>query len=140
MTEDSVAGQPNDDDDHDELSDTDPSPLVDELSDRPVLVISTRVDDAGLVIVLGGELDMNEAQRLSDEVQEALSSGVMVVGLDLGDLTFIDSGGLQAVLAAKEEVERRGAVFRLESMSPAVARVVQMTGVEQHLPPEDIEA
>jgi anti-anti-sigma factor len=109
----------------------------DELSGEPALTISTHLDGSRAVVALSGELDLNGVPHLLDEVRQALAPDVEEVGIDLRDLRFIDSAGIQGVLSARQQIQDAGATFRVVGMSPTVARVVAMAGVESLLPSED---
>ena len=55
------------------------------------------------------------------------------VVLDLGEVTFVDSTGLSALMDAHFEAERAGCAFSIRRPSKAVRRVVALAGVERVL-------
>jgi anti-sigma B factor antagonist len=57
-----------------------------------------------------------------------------VLTLDLRGLTFIDSTGLQAIIAASQECEKLAAEFRLIPGPPAIQRVFEIVGLIERLP------
>ncbi|MGH2718752.1 MAG: STAS domain-containing protein [Actinomycetota bacterium] len=76
---------------------------------------------------LVGELDISTASLLEEALHEPTSLGGDVV-LDLSELSFIDSTGLQALLALGRDLGQGGRLV-LHSLSPAVARVFELTGL-----------
>jgi anti-sigma B factor antagonist len=75
-------------------------------------------------IVLVGELDLATAPRLA----EALRTLTTHVVVDLRQLTFIDSTGLQLLLRGNEAARRRELRFGLIAGPPAVQRIFELTG------------
>ena len=47
-----------------------------------------------------GDVDMAVADRLQDVITAHLSNGAVRVVVDLGDVTFLDSSGIRALLLA----------------------------------------
>lgn len=76
-----------------------------------------------LRVLAAGELDLDGGDRLEALVRELLERGYGVT-LDLSAVTFLDSSGLGALIALSQG---DGAVV-VEDASPAVLRVLEMTG------------
>ena len=87
----------------------------------------------GVVFTLTGELDLAHAPLLQDAVEGEQAAAAKTVVLDLQELTFLDSTGLRAVLAARELCWRRGQEFAVTPGSPQVQRLLSVTGVGEHL-------
>jgi anti-anti-sigma factor len=79
-----------------------------------------------------GELDIATAPELR-RLLEGLRLRHHAVVLDLAEVTFIDSTGLSALMDAWSESARNGWAFSIRRASPAVRRVVELTGLEQVL-------
>ena len=75
---------------------------------------------------LVGELDLVTAPMLRDELARSQARGVRVV-LDLSEIAFVDSTGLVLLM----EASRDGGVMLRRDLSPAVARLVEVTKSEQ---------
>jgi anti-anti-sigma factor len=93
--------------------------------------------DGMLRVILLGELDLAEAHRLSARLAEH-KSAERPVRLDLSELAFIDSSGVQALLVALADARWHG--WHLEvarEVSPTVERAAQIVGIAQVLWPED---
>ena len=79
-----------------------------------------------------GELDVGGAQLLLAQLPAALgeepagpSPSMLVV--DLAETTFLDSLGVGALLAAREQAERSGVAFALREVGPRCRRVLEVT-------------
>ena len=75
---------------------------------------------------LVGELDLVTAPMLRDELARHEARGVRVV-LDLSEVRFLDSTGLVLLM----ESSRAGGVLLHRQLSPAVARLLEVTKSEQ---------
>jgi len=82
-------------------------------------------------LLLAGELDTHTAQQLSDELA-TVPAGTDLV-LDLSSLTFIASAGLSAVLNAQRRLEESTGSLRVQSATPAVARLIELSGLSETL-------
>jgi anti-sigma B factor antagonist len=108
-----------------------------ELSGRPVLVVSVHHDGSEAVVTLSGELDLDGTRQLADKVRQAVGPGIESLGIDLRGLTFVDSAGLQGILNAQVSCQTASVAFRVISVSPNVARVIELAGLESLLPLDD---
>ena len=82
--------------------------------------------DGKVVFDLRGELDLGAEAAFRRELEPAASAPTVV--LDLSRLTFMDSTGLQAILAADKLCEKRGHDLRLTGVKGAVRRLFDLTG------------
>ena len=94
--------------------------------------IAVRRDGPHAIVEISGELDLHESARFEEQVSATLTD-VATIELDAGRLTFIDSAGLQALLAARAGARERGIVFRFTAVSEQVARVVEVAGLHDLL-------
>ncbi len=90
--------------------------------------ISISRHDGLCVVRMSGELDLASSERLSALLAE-LSEATVVV--DLSELTFIDSSGIAALVAAKDRLQSAGRDLVLTRPQPNVDRVLEMTGLEE---------
>jgi anti-anti-sigma factor len=102
------------------------------LSVPPLHVNTTREGDR-LRVALEGELDIVNAPNLEEELTAAQADSVDTLILDLRDVTFIDSTGLRAVLAADERARSAGARLVVVRGAEAVHRVFTLTQLDQRL-------
>ena len=100
-------------------------------SDRAAHVaINTRPDAEGVpVVIVSGELDVSNVDVLKARVASVTASHPERIIFDLRDLRYIDSAGIAVLLSAAAEC-----TVRLRDPSPAVRRVVELTGLTDVLP------
>ncbi len=64
-----------------------------------------------------------------DQVSSLLDDGVLDVTVDMGELDFIDSSGLNALVAALSTLRARGGQLTLRSPTPSAWRILEITGL-----------
>ena len=86
------------------------------------------------VVELYGEFDLSNVELVSDVLAEVAVADVQEIIVDLSGLQFIDSSGL-SVLCDAYKRERNGA-NRLVLLrgGGSVERVLEVTGLDHHLP------
>lgn len=89
--------------------------------------------DDGHGIVLSGDLDLASAQTFVDIATDA-AAGARVLRLDLREVTFMDSTGLGALIKVRNLMIDQGGSVVLASVSPAVERVLELTGMSDVFP------
>ncbi|WP_026570064.1 MULTISPECIES: anti-sigma F factor antagonist [Sediminibacillus] len=83
-----------------------------------------------LLVRLSGELDHHASDRLKKEWQQAIrENNAKHVILNLEDLSFMDSSGLGVFLGRYKEVMQLGGEMVVCSISPAVKRLFDMSGL-----------
>jgi len=88
-----------------------------------------------------GELDLDTAPVLEQELSAARSAGAQHVVLDLRKLTFMDSTGLRLVIRWDTAARADSFEFAIVPGAEVVQRVFRLTGMDEHLqvaepPPE----
>src|SRR3712207_6509402 len=93
-------------------------------------VLREEIDARTRAVVVSGELVGREGARVVREVQAALDEGLDRIVVDLTEMTFMDSGGLAALVAAWSATteRRRGFAIVLDPGSHA-ARSFELRGV-----------
>ena len=81
-------------------------------------------------LVLAGELDIASAPILEAKIASLAENGTTRIVLDLSDLTFMDSTGLRALLAADKLCAANGQSFSVAGASGPVQRLFELTGVD----------
>jgi anti-anti-sigma factor len=103
-------------------------------ADRPPIPrFSVEVEprDAAVDVRLAGDLDMAATFRLEPEIERAVDKdGVRRLVLDLGEVAFIDSAGLGALLSIRERTRSRGIEMRLTNVSPPARRLLELSGTD----------
>ena len=82
-----------------------------------------------------GELDIASADTLAEELRHVWRCDAAPIVLDLGEVDFIDSMGLRALIAVAKHSRETGNRVRIRQDSAAVRRVITVTGLEGSLPP-----
>jgi anti-sigma B factor antagonist len=94
------------------------------------VVVETRADPTGARIVsLSGELDSANADALDASLAPLTQEGSAELIFDLSALRFMDSAGIAVLLG----VAARVSAVRLRDPSPAVRRVIELTGLSDVL-------
>ena len=84
-------------------------------------------------LVLTGELEIVSAPELEAMVRRLIAGGVASLVLDLSGLTFIDSRGVHALLAAEELSRRDGYELSLLPGPHTVQRLFELAEVSDRL-------
>ena len=80
----------------------------------------------------GGELDGAAAWHLSDALELCLNAKPQSVTMDCNDVTFVDSGGLWALLRASRECMERDVVYDV-ALSEQIRAILQRAGMLERL-------
>jgi anti-sigma B factor antagonist len=99
------------------------------------LQVRTAKDGGTHVISLCGELDLANAGTAESALESSLREKVDVI-VDMRELEFIDSTGI-ALLVAVIGRDGGSEIRFIPSTSPAVVRVLELTGLAQRLPLAD---
>jgi anti-sigma B factor antagonist len=83
--------------------------------------------DAATVRVFG-DVDLLSADELQEAVTAAATPTHAVV-VDMTEVEFIDSSGLNALVRAAAEIRDKGGSVRLGGMSEPVERIISVSGI-----------
>lgn len=100
------------------------------MSDAPAtleLTVSEGEDET--VISAAGELDVNTAPELREQLARLITSGAHRVAIDLGSVTFVDSTALSVLVSALKRLRQADGDLQLASPTPSVRRVFEITGL-----------
>lgn len=88
-------------------------------------------DDVDGIAVLGlrGEVDYQSVGALSEAVPEPSGDSLRIV-VDLSLVTFMDSSGVNALIAAHQTTQAARGWLRLAGARGAVLRTVQLVGLD----------
>jgi anti-sigma B factor antagonist len=86
-----------------------------------------------VVLALGGELDMDTAPGLQERIEAVLAAGRRRVLLNVAELSFCDSAGLNAFIQGDRACAARGGWLRLTGATGHVARVIELSGLDEVL-------
>lgn len=94
---------------------------------------------SGSEVTIAGEVDLAVLESLRMALDESLQMDDFVV-LNLRDVSFMDSTGLQLLLDLKRKIDRGGGELMLTPVSAAVERVLEVSGMASffdHVPLAD---
>jgi anti-sigma B factor antagonist len=89
--------------------------------------------DSRVVIDLAGELDVSTVPSLQQELQSVMAAGASEVHLALEHVAFADSTGLSLILMTHKRLHHEGGSLILNSPSPNVLRLLEISGLRDHL-------
>jgi anti-anti-sigma factor len=83
------------------------------------------------IIQVSGILDGVQGSQIRDEITTAITDGSKTVLVDLEQVSFIDSSGLGALVAALKAVRSSGAELYLCSVANQVQMLFELTSMNQ---------
>ncbi|MEU1040661.1 STAS domain-containing protein [Streptomyces sp. NPDC005551] len=103
----------------------------------PVSVDVTLPGDDVALFTVEGFLDVDTVPELRRHLSGRVSRGSRHLLLDLAAVSFMDSSGINAIVQARAEARAVGGSVRLISPTPAVRRILDLTGVNMAVPSSD---
>ena len=104
-----------------------------------VLEVRQDVHDAAVVLCVGGEIDSGSVDTLIGHLETALESAAERPGrllvLELADVTYFGSAGLNAVLGCYEKGLADGVAVRLVATNAEVLMPIEVTKLDSVLKP-----
>jgi anti-sigma B factor antagonist len=92
------------------------------------LKLTKRTVDGILAIECSGRIVFgDETSLLREEVKTALANGMKRIVLNLGDVNYIDSGGLGTLVALHTTAHNAGAAIKLANLTKRVGDLLQVT-------------
>jgi anti-anti-sigma factor len=85
-----------------------------------------------MCLMVQGELDIQTGSELCDSAASGSAQTSRVL-IDLSAVSFIDSSGVAALLLADRTARSHGSHLVVTAASPAVTRVLRLSGVARHL-------
>ena len=85
------------------------------------------------VVVLPAEIDITNGDQVREDLLSVLNRGAALLIADLSKTTFCDSAGVSALARSFRRAEASQSDMRLVVSTPAVQRVLGLTGVDRLL-------
>jgi anti-sigma B factor antagonist len=85
------------------------------------------------VVRLRGEVDLSWSQAVRDAILEALD-GDAGVGVELSQVSYIDSSGIAALVEGFQNARQHGRRFALVGVSQAVMAVLELARLDRVFP------
>jgi anti-anti-sigma factor len=98
-----------------------------------LLELETEQDDAGVRLVLRGELDISSAQILEDALEKLEAGEPATLLIDLRALEFMDSTGLRALVSADQRARDAARRLAIVRGPEAVDRIFNVTRLDERL-------
>jgi len=86
------------------------------------------------VVTLPAEIDATNADQVRESLLGVVNQGAASLVADLSQTTFCDSTGVSALVRTFKRATASGGGMRLVVSSPAVHRVLSITGVDHLMP------
>jgi anti-anti-sigma factor len=102
--------------------------------------LERHVEDGHARILVRGELDVETGPRLLEELTAAEAAAPALLVLDLRDVSFFDSTGLQIVLDAEVRARDEGRTFVVLPGDGEPRRVLELAEVADRLTLEEPDA
>ena len=83
------------------------------------------------VVTLPVEIDVTNADPIREELLAVLNQGAVLLVADMSKTVFCDSSGVSALVRVFRHAATSGAAIRLVVSTPAVQRVLSITGVDR---------
>ena len=94
--------------------------------------VSTRQVDGVTILDLSGRITLGEGSVvLRDAIRDQLAKGNKSVLLNLGDVSYIDSSGIAALVEGFQSARARGSRFALVAVSDAVRAVLELARLDR---------
>ncbi|MGC2477905.1 MAG: STAS domain-containing protein [Candidatus Sulfotelmatobacter sp.] len=92
------------------------------------LKLTKRTVDGILVIQCNGRIVFGEeSSLLRDEVKKSIADGARKIVLNLGEVNYIDSGGLGTLVALHTTAHNAGGTIKLANLTKRVGDLLQVT-------------
>jgi anti-sigma B factor antagonist len=88
-----------------------------------------------IVVRLGGELDLYNAEEVRSALLQAIDSGPTRIVVDMTEVDFVDSTALGVLIEARSKLGRDG--LTLAGPQIETRRTLQVSGLDRHLPVHD---
>ena len=85
-------------------------------------------EEQGVVLALQGRLDANSSSQAEERLKTILARGENRLALDLSQVDYISSAGLQVLLKLLREIDSREGRLVLCSLSQYVREIFDLTG------------
>ena len=100
---------------------------------RRIQLTGETFDPSGLVITVGGELDIATAPALRARLEAAIEAGTHRLVIDLSAITFLDSVALATIVHAKKQLPEGGMMALVVDPASYVMLVFESGGLPQVL-------
>ncbi len=104
------------------------------MTELPLFEVQVDRSGSHLTLFVSGEVDALAAPALLEAFLRHNSPAASLVWIDVAGVSFFDSSGLLVVQQLQQRTSEGGGTFQLVDPSPAVERIMQITGLDQVIP------
>ena len=97
------------------------------------LAISSSEVDGTVTLALGGDVDLEDRDRVADALREAVEAATAGAVADLREVTFLGSTGARLLLEAGEEARHRRVGFAIRLGASPARRVIELLGAGERV-------
>jgi len=83
------------------------------------------------VIVARGRMNAMTAPAMKNRIRELIDEGRTEIVCDLGEVSFLDSSGLSALVSGLKATRERGGFLKLAGANEQVARIFRLTMLDR---------
>jgi anti-anti-sigma factor len=91
--------------------------------------------EGAVVLRLGGELDLYNADDIRTALSGAIDGGAERIVVDMSDVEFVDSTALGVLIEARSKLGHDGVL--LAAPQAETRRTLEVSGLDRHLPVHD---
>jgi anti-sigma B factor antagonist len=95
------------------------------------LIVTTSVTPLGSVLAVAGDMDHTSTEQFRTAVDAVALQPGRPLFIDLAGLTFCDSTGITALIAAHNHAQTQGADIVLTAVPDSTLRMLQFVGLDQ---------
>jgi stage II sporulation protein AA (anti-sigma F factor antagonist) len=98
-------------------------------AERDGASVAVHPEHLGIRLSVHGYLDLDTSPRLGHRIRKALTLPIDRLAIDLHDVEFVDSSGLNVLNDARLATKRRDMALVLVSPAPCVRRLLDLTAM-----------
>jgi anti-sigma B factor antagonist len=91
--------------------------------------------NGGVVVRLGGELDLYNADDIRHALGGAIERGAVYIVVDMSEVDFVDSTALGVLIEARSKLGRDGVLLAAPQLE--TRRTLEVSGLDRQLPVHD---
>ncbi len=93
----------------------------------------TRAGEQAAVVRLAGRLDLLAAAEVKQLLTKTVSDGARVLVIDMGEVSFVDSSGLGALIGGLKAARLAGGDLRLANVGTQAQTILELTTLNRVL-------
>ena len=95
------------------------------------ITIATEDRNGTPVVKAGGEVDLYSSPQMRDALMKAISAAHDGVGVDLSEVSYMDSSGVAVLVEGLKAAGKKKLGFKLVSPSQPVLKVLQLSRLDR---------